>query len=119
MTYKASKIWVLILRGRKIHLLPTWERNRRLLFRMEFEDRAVATRVKAKVNYPEMGSTSVLLTSRGRGRASIVTSLGIIDGIACRGRGLLSHECPRYRDRTWLLVRQSRWYVSTASSSDI
>ena len=30
MTYEASKIWVLVLRGRKIHLLPTGERNKRL-----------------------------------------------------------------------------------------
>ena len=27
MTYEASKIWVLVLRGRKIYLLPTWERS--------------------------------------------------------------------------------------------
>ena len=119
MTYEASKIWVLVLRGRKIHLLPTQERSRRLLFRMEFRDKVVATRAKAKVNYPEMGNTSGLLPSRGRGRASIVTSLGITDGIAYKGRGLMSHECPNHRDMTGLLVRQGRWYVSTASSPDI
>ena len=108
MKYEASKIWVLVLRVRKIHLLTTRERSRRLLFRMEFGDRVVATRVKTKVNYTEMGNTSGLLPSRGRGRASIITSLGITDGIARRGRGLLSHECPRYKDRTGLLLRQGR-----------
>ena len=65
----------------------------------------MATRVKAKVNYPAMGNTSGLIPSRGRGRASIVTSLGIIDGIARRGRGLLSYDYPRYKDITGLLVR--------------
>ena len=119
MTYEASEIWVLVLRGRKINLLPTQERSRRLLFRMEFGDRAVATRVKAKVNYPEMGITSGLLPSQGRGCVSIVTNLGITDGIAHRGRGLLSHKCLRYRDRTRLPVRQDRWCASIASSLDI
>ena len=74
---------------------------------------------QGKVNYLEMGNTSGLLPSRGRGRASIVTNLSITDGIIYKGRGLLSHECPRYRDVTGLLIRQGRWYVSTASSLDI
>ena len=100
-------------------LLPTLERSKRLLLCMEFGDKAVATRVKARVNYPEIGNTLGLLPNQGRCRVSIVTNLGITDGIARKGRGLLSHECPRYRDRTWLLVKQDIWYVSTASSQDI
>ena len=38
MTYEASKIRVLVLRGRKI-LFPTRERSRRLLFRMDLKDK--------------------------------------------------------------------------------
>ena len=38
MIYEAHRIWVLVLRGRKIHLLPTRERSRRLLFRKDIQD---------------------------------------------------------------------------------
>ena len=79
----------------------------------------MATRVKAKVNYPDMGNTSGLLPSQGRGRASIITSLGITDRIARRGRGLRSHECPRYRDGSGLPVRLGKWCATIASSPDI
>ena len=51
MTYEASKIWVLVLRGRKIHLLPTRERNRRLLFRMDLKDRAKVIMTKARMGH--------------------------------------------------------------------
>ena len=51
MTYEASKIWVLVLRGRKIHLLPTKERNIRLLFRTDLNDRAKVIRTKARMRH--------------------------------------------------------------------
>ena len=40
MTYEAHGIYVLVLRGRKIHLLPIWERGRRLLLHTSFRTRA-------------------------------------------------------------------------------
>ena len=49
MTYETSKIWVLVLRGRMIHLLPTRERNRRLLFHTDLKDRAKVIRTKARM----------------------------------------------------------------------
>ena len=49
MTYEASKIRVLVLRGRKIHLLPTWERSKRLLFHTDLKDRAKVIRTKARM----------------------------------------------------------------------
>ena len=49
MTYEASKIWVPVLRERNIHLLPTRERKRRLLFRTDLKDRAKVIRTKAKM----------------------------------------------------------------------
>ena len=51
MTYEASKMWVLVLRGRKIHLLPTRERSRRLLFHTDLEDRAKVIRTKARMGH--------------------------------------------------------------------
>ena len=48
MTYEASKIWVLVLKGRKIHLLPTKERSRRLLFRTNLKDRAKVIRIASQ-----------------------------------------------------------------------
>ena len=51
MLCEASRIWVLVLRGRKIHLLPTRERSRRLLFRKDIQDRAEAIRTKAKMGH--------------------------------------------------------------------
>ena len=51
MTYKTFKIWVLVLRGRKIHLLPTKERSRRLLFRTDLKDRAKVIRTKDRMGH--------------------------------------------------------------------
>ena len=51
MTYEASKIWVLVLRGRKINLLLTRERNKRLLFCMDLKDRAKVIRTKAMMGH--------------------------------------------------------------------
>ena len=51
MTYEASKIWVLVLRGRKIHLLPTRERNRRLLFRTDLKNKAKVIKTKVRMGH--------------------------------------------------------------------
>ena len=51
MTYEASKIWVLVLRGRKIHLYPTQKKSRRLLFRTDLKDRAKVIRTKARMGH--------------------------------------------------------------------
>ena len=51
MTYEASKIWVMVLRGRKIHLLPIRERTRRLMFRKDIQDRAKVIRTKARMGH--------------------------------------------------------------------
>ena len=48
---RTSRIWVLVLRGRKIHLLPTRERSRRLLFHKDIQDRAKVIRTKAKMGH--------------------------------------------------------------------
>ena len=122
MTYEASKIWVLVLRRRKIHLLPTQERSRRLLFRMEFGDGAVSTKPKAKISCPGVENTSGLLASQSRERVSTATSLDTFDGIAHRGRDpkVKEHLSPnRLWDELGLPVRQDRWYATTASSPDI
>ena len=39
---RGIRVWVLVLRGRKIHFLPTQERSRRLLFRKDIQDRTEA-----------------------------------------------------------------------------
>ena len=100
MTYETSKIWVLVLRGRKIQLLPTWERSRRLLFRMDLRDRAVATRAKAKISCPGVENTSGLLASQSRERVSTATSLDTFDEIAHKGKDpkVMGHLSP---NRGW------------------
>ena len=119
MTCEASKIWVLVLRGRKIHLLPTRERSRKLMFRMEFRDRAVATRAKAKISCPRVENTSGLLASRSRERVSTATSLDTFDGITHGGRDpkVVGHLSPNHRwDDSGLTVEQDKWYAFIASS---
>ena len=51
MSYEASKIGVLVLRGRKIHLLPTREESRRLLFCKDIQDGAEVIRTKAMMGH--------------------------------------------------------------------
>ena len=57
MTHKASGIWVLVLRGRRINLLLVIGRNRRIFFRTDFRDKAVVIKAKAE---------SGLLAKQGR-----------------------------------------------------
>ena len=48
MTHGASRILVLVLRGRRINLLLIREQRERLLFHEEFKDEAVTIRAKAE-----------------------------------------------------------------------
>ena len=57
MAHGAFRIWVLVLRGRRINLLLIREGSRRLLFHGDFEDGAKTIRAKAE---------SRLLARRGR-----------------------------------------------------
>ena len=57
MTHRASGIWVLVLRGRRINLLLIREGSGRLIFHGDFKNGAAATRAKAE---------SGLLARRGR-----------------------------------------------------
>ena len=54
---RSIRIWVLVLRGRRLNLLLIWERSGRLIFHGNFKD--VATAIKAKAE-------SGLLAKRGR-----------------------------------------------------
>ena len=90
MTYEASKIWVLVLRGRKIHLLPTGERNIRLLFRTDLKDRAKVIRTKAKMGH---------LVRQGKLYVISIESLDTFDGIAQGGKNpkVLGHLSPNHQ----------------------
>ena len=67
---------MLVIRGSRVNfLLLAREKNRGLLLREDFRDRAVATRAKARISYPKMGDTSGLLASQGRERVFSATSL--------------------------------------------
>ena len=90
MTYEASKIWVLVLRGRKIHLLPTRERSRRLLFRKDIQDRVEVIRTKAKMGH---------LVRQGRQCVIYADSLDTFDGIVQGGRNpkVMGHLSPNHQ----------------------
>ena len=68
------------------------------MFHMDLRHRVVTTRTKTKVNHPGVGDTLELLVSQGRERASITTTLGIIDGISRRGKDTRSmgHHSPNH-----------------------
>ena len=46
--HRASEIWVLVIKGRKVSLLLVRERSRRLLFHKDFKDKATTIRAKAE-----------------------------------------------------------------------
>ena len=76
MTQRASKMRVLVIRGRRTQcLLLAWERSRGLLLCVGFRDRAATLRAKARISHPKMGGTSGLLASQGRECVSSATSL--------------------------------------------
>ena len=76
MTYGASEIQVLVIRGRRANLiLLAQERGRGLLPCEGFRDRTTTIKAKARISHPKMGGTSGLLVCQGRGHVSIATSL--------------------------------------------
>ena len=77
-----------MIRGRRINLLLAPGISRRLLLHTNLRDRAVATRVKTRVNHSRVGDTLGLLTSQGRERVSIFTSLDTLYRITLRGKDL-------------------------------
>ena len=106
-------MWVLVLRGRKIHLLPTRERSRRLLFRKDIQDRAKVIRTKARMRH---------LVRQGRGCVISANSMDTFDGIAHGGRNpkVMGHLSPNHqRDELGLPVRMGRCCAIIASSPDI
>ena len=89
---------------------------------MEFGDRAVATRAKAKISCPRVENTSGILASWSRERVSTATILDTFDGIAHGGRDpkVVTHLNPnRQWDEFRLLVGQEIWYASIATSPDM
>ena len=90
MTYEASKIWVLVLRGRKIHLLPTRERSRRLPFSKDIQDEVEIIRTKARMGH---------LVRQGRLCVISADSLDTFDGIVHRGRDpkVMGHLSPNHQ----------------------
>ena len=109
---------MLVLKRRRVNLLLALGRSKRLLFHMDLGDRAVATRVKAKVNHPRVGDTSGLLASQGRERVSIVTSLDTIGGIAIKGRdpGNTGHHSPNHQ---WDMCKHSLFLLTLAWAKGI
>ena len=123
MTHGASETWVLVLRERRINLLLSPKRSRRLLLRTDLRDRVVVTRAKAKVkvNHSGVGDTSGLLASQGRARVSIATSLDTLDGITLRGRDpkVMGHHNPNHQwdmRRRGLFLLTSSWAKGTGIS---
>ena len=104
---------MLVLRKRKIHLLPTRERSRRLLFRKDIQDKAKVIRTKARMGH---------LVRQGRLCVISVDSLDTFDVIAHGGKNpkVMGHLSPnRQWDELGLPIRQDRWYASTACSPGI
>ena len=83
------------------------------MFCTDLRHRVVTTSAKAKVNHPWVGDTSKLLASQGKERVSIATNLGIIDGIARRGRDTrgMGHHSPNHQ---WDSHRCSLFLLTTA-----
>ena len=90
MTYEASKIWVLILRGKKIHLFPIRERSRRLMFLKDIQDKAKVIRTKARMRH---------LVRQGRRYVISTDSLDTFDGISHGGINLkgMGHLSPNHQ----------------------
>ena len=80
------------------------------MFYTDLRHKAVTTKAKAKVNHPGVGDISELLASQDRERVSIATNLGIIDGIARRGRDTrgIGHHSPNHQ---WDLHRCSSFLL--------
>ena len=107
-----SEMRILVARGRRASILSVRERSQRLLVRKGLRDRAKA---KARISYPKMGDTSVLLANQGRELVSSATSLDILDEIALRGKDprTLRHNNPNYR---WNMHRRSLFLLTPAQA---
>ena len=83
------------------------------MFHTDLKDRAMATRVKAKVNHPGVGDTLGLLASEGRERVFIITSLDTLNGISLRGRDPEStgHHSPNHQ---WDMRKRSLFLLTPA-----
>ena len=122
MTYRASGIRVLMLRGMRINLLLTLEISKRLPFHTDLRDRAVATRAKAKISCPGVENTLRHLASQSKERVSIATILDTFNGIAHGGKDpkVMGHLSPNHRwNELGFPVKQDGGYASTANSPDI
>ena len=110
-TCEAFGTWVIVLKERSVNVLLALGRSRRLLFRTDLRDRTVATRVKAKVNYPRVGDTSGLLPSQGREHVSIVTILDTLDEIVLGGKDLrnVGHHSPNHQ---WDMLKSSFFHLT-------
>ena len=75
MLYEASRIWVLVLRGREINLLPVRERSQRLWVRKG--SRALVIRARVELGLPD---------GQDKCYVSMANSPDIGGGIALRGR---------------------------------
>ena len=76
MMHEASRMLVLVIRGRRANLLLLARvRSKGLLLHKGFKDRVAPIKAKARISHPKMGDTSRLLASQGRGHVSITTSL--------------------------------------------
>ena len=76
MTHEASKMRLLVIRGRRVNsLLLVWEISKGLLLGEGFRDKGAATKVKVRISHPKMGDTSGLLANQGRKHISNATSL--------------------------------------------
>ena len=84
---------------RRINLLLTRERSRRLLFLTDLRDKTMATRAKAKISRPRVENTSGLLANQSSEHVSTATSLDTFDGIAHGGRDakVMGHLSPNRR----------------------
>ena len=64
MTHRVFEMRVLEIRERRVnYLLLAWERNKGLLLRKGFKDRAAAIKAKVRISHPKMGDTLRLLAS--------------------------------------------------------
>ena len=97
MTHEASRIWVLVVRERRVSsLFIARERSRGLLLSEGFRDRAVATRAKARISHPKMGGTSRLLASQGRECVSSATAWALGTRLPSKVR-IMRHHIPSHK----------------------
>ena len=76
MTHRASRMRVLVIRGRRVNSIPlARERSRGLLLREGFKGKVASTKAKARISHSMMEGTLGLLANQGRECVSSATSL--------------------------------------------